>query len=83
MNDRETKLLYVQQADFALYDAALFLDTHPDCAQALEYYKNAKHIYQQAVLEYEALFGPLSRRSANGTSSWNWLSQPMPWEKEA
>ena len=83
MSDRETTLLAVQQADFVLYDAALFLDTHPECAQALEYYKNAKAAYQQAAAEYEAQYGPLSRRSANGTVCWNWLNQPMPREKEA
>ncbi|MBR4304466.1 MAG: spore coat protein CotJB [Clostridia bacterium] len=83
MNERETKLLAVQQADFVLYDALLFLDTHPECAQALEYYKNARLTYQQAASEYESLYGPLSRRSAGGHASFNWLSQPMPWEKEA
>ena len=83
MNDRESKQLAVQQADFVLYDAALFLDTHPECVGALEFYKNAKLAYQQAAAEYEGQYGPLSRRSANGSTCWNWLSQPMPWEKEA
>ena len=82
MSDREAKLLAVQQADFVLYDAALFLDTHPECAQALEYYKTAKLNYQQATGEYESVYGPLSRRTAGGTACWNWLAQPMPWEKE-
>lgn len=82
MNDREAKLLSVQQADFVLYDAALYLDTHPECAQALDYYKNAKLNYQQAANEYEAVYGPLSRRTASGSGCWNWLAQPMPWEKE-
>ena len=83
MNDREAKLLAVQQADFALYDALLFLDTHPECSQALEYYRNAKQNYFQAASEYENLYGPLSRRTAGGNTCFNWLSQPMPWEKEA
>lgn len=83
MSEREAKLLAVQQADFVLYDAALFLDTHPECTQALDFYRSAKVAYERAAAEYETQFGPLSRRNANGTECWNWLKCPMPWEKEA
>ena len=82
MNKNEL-LLKIQQLSFAKCETELFLDTHPECSQALEYYRNAKQNYFQAASEYENLYGPLSRRTAGGNTCFNWLSQPMPWEKEA
>ena len=38
MQNREKLLKSVQQYSFAVLEAALFLDTHPDCADALAYY---------------------------------------------
>lgn len=39
---RSALLKRVQMYSFAAHDAALFLDTHPCCVEALEYYKNIK-----------------------------------------
>ena len=83
MNDRQMKLLAVQQAGFVMYDTALFLDTHPGCSQALEHFQRARTDYQQAKAEYETAYGPLTLSSAGTNGSWSWISEPMPWEREA
>ena len=75
-------MLAVQQADFTLYDLLLFLDTHPDSTEALEYYREAKAEAERARSEYESLYGPLTMRSADGSDAFNWLSMPWPWEGE-
>ena len=41
----------VYELGFALLETALFLDTHPDNREALEYYCQIKHRYAQAVEE--------------------------------
>ena len=72
------KMLAVQQAGFALYDAMLFLDTHPQNTEALRYYNACKEEYVKASNEYEASCGPLLMYSAGGESCFDWLSMPMP-----
>ena len=42
MDNRDAMLKRVQVYDFALYEARLFLDTHPTCKEALDYYN--KHL---------------------------------------
>lgn len=39
MTERETLLHNVQMYDFALLEAALYLDSHPQNADALAYFK--------------------------------------------
>ena len=77
MNDREKLLKRVQMYQFAVTDAALFLDTHPDCAQALAYYNKYKKLLEEAKNAYEKAFGPLEICSAGfgstGRFRGNWL----------
>ena len=46
---------------FACVDASLYLDTHPDDAEALAYFKEHDRIYREAVEEYSRNYGPLTR----------------------
>ena len=39
MNERKTLLKRLQIADFVLKEVHLFLDTHPENREALEYFK--------------------------------------------
>lgn len=77
--NREAMLKRVQVADFALYEARLFLDTHPTDKTALEYYKKHMAQAQAAKKEYEAKFGPLQAED-NDSGTWDWISDPWPWE---
>lgn len=70
----------VYEAGFAAYDAALFLDTHPDDLEALNYFYCALSLSQQAVQAYEEQCGPLSIGGVMDENYWSWLSDPWPWE---
>ena len=83
MNDREKLLKNVQMYQFAVTDAALFLDTHPDCAQALGYYNKYKKLLSEAKSAYEQAFGPLEICSEQNNSRWEWVDGPFPWELNA
>ena len=52
--DRTGKELmkFINEVSFALNDVILYLDTHPDDAEALEYYHKYKKQRHQAVKEY-------------------------------
>lgn len=80
MSERENQMQKVRMYSFALTDATLFLDGHPQNAEALAYHNKVTQLYDQAVKEYEKNFGPLTMRRANDTMRWTWIDDPWPWE---
>ena len=82
MTEREMLLRRVQVCDFALNDAVLFLDTHPDDAQALGFYKTHLEARKVAVRDFEEKFGPLTHGGYSGGPRWNWVDAPWPWQTE-
>lgn len=69
----------IDEFSFAMDDAHLFLDTHPDNAGAFRYFKDAVSMRQNAVSAYERQFGPLMVEDAVG-STWDWVTEKWPWE---
>ena len=55
---------YINEVSFAAYDALLFLDTHPDDADALAYFRKHSRMRNAALKEYERLYGPLTLDTA-------------------
>lgn len=82
MTDREKALMRVQTYGFALDEAILFLDTHPNNREALEYYHKAQKEYNNAVEIYTANFGPLQAKYVRTHDGWGWIEGCMPWEVE-
>ena len=48
MNEKERCLRTVQSLEFALVELGLYLDSHPDCKEALAQYKNFNAQHEQA-----------------------------------
>ena len=82
MTEREVLLKRVQVCDFALNDAALFLDTHPDDADALAYYKKYLELRRATVDHFQSKFGPLTKGAYDGGPRWKWVDGPWPWQME-
>ena len=80
MNQRAQALYNVQSAAFALYDTALYLDTHPYDAEALAAFGEYKKKCEAATAFYEEHFGPLCFPEAGNASGWEWYKGPWPWE---
>ncbi len=72
----------INEASFAMDDARLFLDTHPNCPDALEYYRDMCAVRKKLVEEYTAAYGPLSSYDCFCGDDWTWVDQPWPWEGE-
>ena len=85
MNEKQRLCLKrIRICDFVLYELALFLDTHPDCCEALELFHKYYEMRTNAVEEYTRQFGPLVMHDAhNNTHKWCWIKGPWPWEREA
>lgn len=69
---------------FALTETSLYLDGHPNCKKALEYYKKAKAMYEEELEKYESEHGPISTMSDNviDNGSWQWIDTPWPWQND-
>lgn len=80
MNEREKLLKRVMIYCFAMDDAGLFLDTHPDNVSGLNYYNKYKAMFEEAKKEYESKYGPLMMADNMNGTCWDWVKDPWPWE---
>jgi len=70
----------VQSLDFALHEAALFLDINNTDSKAIKYFNHYRQLSEQARERFESQFGPLTNRAAEVTDCWRWTEGPWPWE---
>ena len=78
---KEELMKLVQTTNFAIIELALYLDTHPDSACALETYHDYHKTFKKAVEEYEKRFEPLTIYGMNNDEYWTWGNEPWPWQK--
>ena len=81
--DKNTLQRRIQAEDFAIYEAALYLDAHPGSRRALCYYAEHQKIAKMLKDEYNEKFGPLTIYDNRDPAHWKWTDAPWPWEKEA
>lgn len=82
MTEKQILLNRIRRHSFALDEARLFLDSHPDSSEAIRYYEKNLALYNKAVEEYERKFAPVSQRSgAVRNGKWAWNTTPWPWER--
>lgn len=80
-NEQEiTPLTELQALNFALFELALYLDTHRDDQEALELYRSYQQLYSRGREEYERRYGPLGHGTASEGDTYAWLDDPWPWE---
>lgn len=73
----------IQAYRFAIIEVAMFLDSQPNHAQALEYYHQCREMLKEAMDQYEENYGPLSIFGNLDQNTWQWSTTPWPWEMEA
>ena len=57
---------------FALIDLAMYLDTHPECEEALRLFSEYNRKYGELSSTYANLFGPLRMSDVCGGRGWTW-----------
>lgn len=74
----------INEVSFAVNDILLFLDTHPNCEEAMNYYQEMVLLRNKYLKEYAASYGPLTVDTARMSEEncWKWALQPFPWEVE-
>lgn len=73
-------LMRINELSFAMDELRLFLDTHPECGEALGQYNELQRQRMAVVAEYEAQFGPLSSYGNPNCDNWDWGTRPWPWQ---
>lgn len=72
----------INQSSFMIDDITLYLDTHPECTEAINAYNHFKEIRMEAVNDYTQMYGPISRYDVNADNFFSWVNDPWPWEGE-
>ena len=81
--ERERALRKVQQLGFMTDDIRLFLNTHPDCCEALRALKYYIAAEREAREDYEKCYGPLTLEGTEACGEYEWINHAWPWEVEA
>ena len=76
---REELMDRIHALSFAMTEAQLFLDTHPDCRAALDYFRNLRDELDGLTIEYQNKYGPLFADMTVG-DKWAWIDGPWPWQ---
>ena len=71
----------VRQLDFVKRELELYLDTHPNCRTALDYYYQTVQALNRLTEEYHNTYGPLVAAGANNPERWTWTDTPWPWQQ--
>ena len=81
MNEQwKNRICRVKQLEFVMVELNLFLDSHPDNAEALAYYKQVRDEHAALSLELAENGMPLTA-GASATAQWDWVMSPWPWEQ--
>lgn len=72
---------YINLVSFAVVEANLFLDTHPNNREAREYFDYYNKERNEALEEYGRRFSPLTISTVPSCEEkWKWVYGPWPWE---
>lgn len=74
-----TPLAELQALEFVLLELGIYLDTHKDDAEAFAMFKQFSAMEKAAKAAYESKFGPITKETAATGDSYQWLSDPWPW----
>ena len=73
----------IMAIDFAVTDIKLYLNTHPDDADAIRLYNSLVEKRLAMFDSYQSMFGPLIAETYTGSvDEWDWIDNPWPWNKE-
>jgi spore coat protein JB len=73
-------LQWIDMVSFAVTDINLYLDSHPDDLEAIQYFNHYADLRRTALSAYAEKYGALTIDTANPEHFWNWAMEPWPWE---
>ncbi len=83
MNEQKKLFKTIRAYSFAVYEAILYLDGHPDDRRALAFYGKYSEKLREATARYEKRYGPLTAFGVTCGDKWTWVDTPWPWEYDS
>ena len=84
MMDRASLLKEIDEVSFAVNELTLYLDTHPDCRDAITCFNELAPKREQLMKQFAENFEPLTvdciAKSGGLKDHFVWLDGPAPWE---
>ncbi len=78
--EQQLLLLDIQGLEFAAYDLALYLDTHPNDPVALYRHKRVTDQLRRLRYIYETQYGIISIMGSESEDVWRYVNGPWPWD---
>lgn len=70
----------IRELSFVKAELELYLDTHPECRTAIDYYMQTVSALSALTEEYENTVGPLTAQGVRSTEDWTWVRGEWPWQ---
>ena len=70
----------IRALSFVKAELELYLDTHPGCHTALDYYHKTVEALEELMTRYQYEVGPLRAEGVMSNDSWTWVKEPWPWQ---
>ena len=71
----------IRALSFVKEELELYLDTHPDCTTALDYYHQTLAALKILTEKYEITESPLTASGVTNTERWSWVDGAWPWQQ--
>lgn len=71
----------IRALTFVKEELELYLDTHPRCKVALDYYNKTLNELKRLTEQYQNTVGPLTTAGVTDTEMWTWVLGPWPWQQ--
>ena len=78
--NQQQMLEWVMMLTLCAIDMNLYLDTHPDDSDALDYLNQCSELLKSARRTYEASYGSFTVAGGTPFETFTWVETPMPWE---
>ena len=74
----------IQKIDFAIIDLNLFLDTHPNCKEAIELFTKLAATSRSLKSDFQRQYGPLYAANSQNSTPFAWVHDDYkwPWQKQ-
>ncbi len=79
--NKNSLLEQIRALAFVKNELELYLDTHPSCPAALEYYEKTVDELDSLTALYEGEYSPLTAKGVRTDEGWTWISTPWPWQE--
>jgi spore coat protein JB len=81
IDEEHYMLLDIQKLEFAIYDLALYLDTHPNDPVALYKHRMLTEQLHMLMHAYETQHGIMSVMGIESEDTWRYIHGPWPWDR--